>query len=604
MVSFILACLALLIGPALYQVFFKNSQALKGIDGFVFVTIAGLLLIHFFQDFNLKDGWTTFVLLLAGLLGPLLVERIFSSIQREVHFATLLLGAVGFLIHTALDGAALAPHEHGVTIDLSLAAAVVIHRLPVGLTIWWLLKPRFGALFASLGLLFAIGGTTGGFLLASSDLVRSLDYTFSWVQALVSGSILHVVFFRFHLHDGHAHGAHTHGEHCGQPKEKTQKSERATWISAEGFGNLLGLFFLALLFSLFDMESVHTHAGHGGEHQISVVQSFVGYALESGPALAFAYIAGIFIYGFFPERSIEWMKRGGSIQQSAKGMLVGLPLPICSCGVLPYYQTLVKKGAPPAAAVAFLIATPELGIDAVLLSFPLLGLNLTIIRLVASAAIAFVIAWLMSRVLKQKKALPVVVDSGERTAGEKLKRGVRFALFELVDTTAPWMLLGLLLAAIAGPLLEQVDLQLSNSLEVLLFASLGLLVYVCASGATPLVAAMIAAGVSPGAGLAFLLTGPASNVSTFGVFSELHGRRAAILFASLMIGAGVIVGLVTNFLLPEYGGAVSSHLHDHEHDNWYWMQIVSVILIGGLFLSSFIRQGGRQFFGHLLGDQT
>ncbi|MCB0330606.1 MAG: permease [Bdellovibrionales bacterium] len=598
-----LACLALIAGPLLYQLISQSSRALKAIDGFVFVSIGGLLLLHLLEESGHEVQIASLALLLLGFLGPLLLEKFFRRLENEVHIATMLLGAFGFLIHTALDGTALALDDGHPELgaNLSLATAIIVHRLPVGLTLWWLLKPRFGGLAAVLSLALAVAATIGGYSLAGVTVFESFEYTFPWVQAFVAGSILHVVFFRFHLHHSHEHSHHEGMEKIDVDKHAAHFVEAPltnSLISSEGFGNLLGLGLLLILAFVIPHD-------HEGDLVGPIWRSFSFLAFESAPALLIAYVAGIFIYGFFPESSIRWMRSGGSLLQAGKGMLVGLPLPICSCGVLPYYQTLVKKGAPPAAAIAFLIATPELGIDAILLSVPLLGLELTVIRLIASAVIAFVVAWILSHTMKARRSLPILEEGKGGSAFEKIKRGMQFALVELVDTTAPWMLLGLLLAAVAGPLVESVGSTLPPLIEVLVFSCLGLVVYVCASGATPLVAALLAAGISPGAGLAFLLTGPATNISTFGVLSELHGKRLALAFGGLMMLCAILVGYLTNMMLPNYASMLplaeeAAHHGHHEVPVW---RVIAVSVVGLLFLSSCLRQGGRKFFGHVLGDQ-
>ena len=85
------------------------------------------------------------------------------------------------------------------------------------------------------------------------------------------------------------------------------------------------------------------------------------------------------------------LARGGTFQQSLRGVAFGLPLPVCSCGVLPLYESLIRRGAPVAAAMAFFVATPELGLDAVLLSFPLLGESLTVARVVSAFIVALAV---------------------------------------------------------------------------------------------------------------------------------------------------------------------------------------------------------------------
>src|SRR5262249_52536105 len=114
----------------------------------------------------------------------------------------------------------------------------------------------------------------------------------------------------------------------------------------------------------------------------------------------------------------------------------------------------------------------------------------------------------------------------------RLAGGLRYGFGDMVDSTAPWILVGLGLAALLGPWLSAGGVEgVPRALEVPLFALIGMPLYVCASGSTPLAAVLIAKGVSPGAAIAFLLTGPATNVTTFGVLARLHSKKTAALFA-------------------------------------------------------------------------
>ena len=136
---------------------------------------------------------------------------------------------------------------------------------------------------------------------------------------------------------------------------------------------------------------------------------------------------------------------------------------------------------------------------------------------------------------------------------DKLLGGIKTGLGTLVDHTGPWILVGLVVAALVGPLVKDSWLAGSDPyLQVVLFAMLGIPVYVCASGATPMVAVLLVGGVSPGAALAFLLTGPATNVVTFGVITDLHGRKAAVFFCVMMASFAVAIGLAVNYLFPVF----------------------------------------------------
>ena len=110
------------------------------------------------------------------------------------------------------------------------------------------------------------------------------------------------------------------------------------------------------------------HAG-----TLGYAQRFLHLMLETSPALLIGYALAGALKVALPRASLGWVSRGGSLSQAVRGMAFGIPIPICSCGVVPVYQGLVKRGVPAAAGMAFLVATPELGIESLLLSIPLLG---------------------------------------------------------------------------------------------------------------------------------------------------------------------------------------------------------------------------------------
>ena len=293
------------------------------------------------------------------------------------------------------------------------------------------------------------------------------------------------------------------------------------------------------------------------------------------------------------------MERGGGASQAARGMAIGLPFPICSCGVVPLYRSLIQRGAPPAAAMAFLVATPELGLDAVLLSIPLLGPQVTVLRLVTAALVALLVGWWVGgRIRKAEPAEERPDPGGELPGtGRRLVAALRTGTGEVVDHTAPWIVLGLAVAALVTPFLESGWLGgLPPVADVLIFALLGFPTYVCAASATPLVAAFLATGLSPGAGIAFLITGPATNISTLGLISGLHGRRAAIAFAAVMVTLAVSAGIAVN---AAFGTLSVPSLAALTVEAPGVLQQAGLVLLAGLFLRSVVRRGPRAFVGEL-----
>ena len=353
-------------------------------------------------------------------------------------------------------------------------------------------------------------------------------------------------------------------------------------------GGLLGLAVVVLL-----LGSAHGHED-AGQHafQSRFIDTFVALTLESAPALLLAYLlAGIMSCAITPARA-NWLQHGSATTQSLKGVLFGLPLPICSCGVLPLYETLVRRGVPATAAVAFLIATPELGIDAMLLSLPLLGPQMTLARLVAAFGVAMLVALFVGRMVRARPAEQSTGPASEQTASmlQRLRDGLRYGLVDLFDNTMPWVLAGLLIAALVEPVLGHVLLrQIPRWLQVPLFGLIGIPLYVCASGATPLAAVAIYKGISPGAALAFLLAGPATNVTTFGVLRQLHGRRIAAVVGVSVTLAAMAMGWLVDLLAIEALLQLPGKGHQHASP----LQWLALAALACLSLLSLFRQGPR-----------
>ena len=568
----LVSLLALAIGPMLYQLAHRLKSMLAALDGFVFATIGGLVLLHLIPDSMERAGWWALVWALAGLLGPGLIERRLKGLAEQAHVVALLLALVGIGLHAFMDGWALVvPQEAGeVAHHHMLPMAVVLHRLPVGLTIWFLLRPLYGAgtALAALGLVAV--ATTAGF--ASSGILDMGSSGWGLFQALVAGSLLHVV---------------VHRSYPIAAQEISALRRRF----ASGIGGVAGL---ALLWSI--------TAEHGLAPTLRTASEiFYALARESAPALLLAYVAAGLVYGLLPEASIAWMSRGKNLSQAFRGVGFGLPVPVCSCGVVPVYRSLVHQRVPLSAAMSFLVATPELSFDAVMITLPLLGGEFTVVRIVCAAAVALVIGWGMGKLARLSKPITIAQGSeqGEGTTNnwQRFKEGMRSGLGEVVDSTAPWIIVGLAIAALMDPLLEGGWLVLiPPSAEVVIFALLGIPTYVCASGATPLVAVLVYKGVSPGAALAFLLTGPATNITTFGVLSDLHGRRIAIIFGGAIIGLAVGAGGLVNVFMPAID---VSPIAESEDLAWWSLEGVSLALLAGLFLFSLTRQGPRAFVGEL-----
>ena len=155
--------------------------------------------------------------------------------------------------------------------------------------------------------------------------------------------------------------------------------------------------------------------------------------------------------------------------------------------------------------------------------------------------------------------------------------------------------MGLLLSALLMPYIDREWIaSLPAGIDVPIAALIGLPLYVCATGSTPLAAMLLVMGLSPGAVLALMLTGPATNVTTFGVLAKLHGGRVAVVFALTMWIGAIGLGYLVNAFLPQPVVSGIGGIHEHTHSGWLWLG-----LLGAVFLFSLLRQGVRPFLERL-----
>lgn len=580
----IASLIALVSGPVLFAVSRRSDLWLRVADGFVFTAICGLVAVGILPVAVESAGFGALALAAAGFVLPRLFERNRVHNHR-VHAFTMQAVVLGLSLDAVIDGIGLAA-PGAATNAHTLPMAILVHRVPVSVAIWWLIRPEFGLTKALISLALIGVATVGGYMLGASAAWLSGPLS-GYVVGLIGGFLLHVVL----------HGFPGHKPLSGA----TPRIQRY----GEGLGALLGLG--VLVWTLSSEAAVHGH-GHGAGTE--TWHALYQLGLESAPSLLLAYLLSGLVYAFVPLAATAWMSQGHAVSQALRGMAFGLPIPICSCGVVPLFRTLTQRGVPPAAAMAFLIATPELGLDALILTLPLLGWQFMLVRLAAAAVVALVVGWAISHLVPATAVGDhtgsCACSSGGHDVldahpsggfGYKASQALRLGFVKVVDDTAPWIVAGLVIAATAVPLLEAPLLrQLPDWVEVLAFAALGLPIYVCASGATPIAAVLVAHGVSPGAALAFLLTGPATNVTTFGVIAGAYGRRIAVISAALIASLTIALGWMTNALLPARSLAVAQA---HGTHTALWPQL-ALLGMGLLFLASLVRQGPRSFMHHLI----
>ncbi|MFO7497457.1 MAG: permease [Desulfobacterales bacterium] len=253
----------------------------------------------------------------------------------------------------------------------------------------------------------------------------------------------------------------------------------------------------------------------------------------------------------------------GRFRSVFKAALLGIPLPLCSCGVLPAAATLKKQGANKGATAAFMISTPESGVDSIAVSYALLDPILTLARPLA-AFLAAATAGVATNLLEWPQKAegsgsggdPLQAPGLRKGIGTRLAEGLRYALTTIWADLAPWFFLGLLLAGGVMALVpaDWFGRHLGGGVPaMLLMLVVGIPIYICASASTPIAAALILKGVSPGAALVFLLVGPATNLASLTVLWRILGRRAAAVYLVVVAFSALACGLAVDALYASLG---------------------------------------------------
>jgi len=345
------------------------------------------------------------------------------------------------------------------------------------------------------------------------------------------------------------------------------------------------------------------------QHWASLLWEFMVAA--GGPLLFGFAIAGI-IGAYVPRSWISKQLGSGGIGSVFKASLIGIPMPLCSCSVIPTAAALRRGGASRGASASFAISTPEIDAPAISLTWGMLGPVMAIARPIASLASA-VTAGMLIDLLKDrappdkapepccesKKTASCCQSSGPKPEPRrhdepeaesccaskaetkcgcahqddpkpegKLLTAIRYGFLDMPRDLAFWLVLGLVLSALIAAALpaDALESWIGSGLAAKgLMLLIGIPFYVCATASTPLAAALIAQGLSPGAALVFLLAGPATNPATMGwVFKDLGGR-ALVIYLLVISGFAFGSGVMLDALIDAGSVAPVEAVHEHGH---------------------------------------
>ena len=299
---------------------------------------------------------------------------------------------------------------------------------------------------------------------------------------------------------------------------------------------------------------------------------------ESAPYLLIGFALAGLLKAIVPEEKVYRHLGGNSLKSVTLASLFGIPLPLCSCSVLPVATSLRRSGASKGATTSFLISTPETGLDSIGITYALLDPIMTVARPLGAFATAVftgsVVNLFVRRGWDGEAAVSPVepvehghdhghdhsavfspTGAGKRSAQEVGRESLSYAFGPLLDDLTNWLIIGLLVSGLIAVIVPDdffgsvIPAGFVSSVLMLL---IGTPMYICAAAATPVAATLIAKGLDPGAALVLLLVGPATNATTIAIIARLLGRRVLAVHLVGVTGSALLLGLLINFVYTYY----------------------------------------------------
>ncbi len=321
---------------------------------------------------------------------------------------------------------------------------------------------------------------------------------------------------------------------------------------------------------------------------------------EMAPYLLLGFIFAGLLHLLFPKKKIRKYMGQNNFRSILNASLLGVPLPLCSCGVIPTGISFYKHGASKASTVSFLISTPQTGVDSIFVTYSLLGLPFAIIRPI----VAFVTGLFGGLITKKIDSSSEEVQPGNGENDNEMPKGVfpkiremfRYSFIEFLQDISNWLIIGLLIAALISVFVPDdffADKMPNNFVGMLLILVIAIPVYICATASVPVAAVLMLKGLSPGAALVLLMAGPATNAATITMIAKVLGKKSLIGYLGAIITGAMLSGLfIDNFLPPDWF-RLSEHFGHMNHNHEMlpmWLKTGSAILLSLLILNGYLQK--------------
>lgn len=328
------------------------------------------------------------------------------------------------------------------------------------------------------------------------------------------------------------------------------------------------------------------------------------------PFLLLGFLLAGLMHVFVPNTLYSRYLSNNNFASVCWAALLGIPLPLCSCGVIPTAMSLRREGASKGATVSFLIATPQTGVDSIIATYSLMGLPFALVRPIAALLTALFGGALANmgetnhKTIASKNAVETnslaacnsIEQKKDTTFWHKCVAALKYGYVEMMQDIGKYLIIGLVVAGAITVLVPDsffalfADNSLLSMLLVLLFA---LPMYLCATGSIPIAVALMLKGLSPGAALVLLMAGPAVNFASMLVVGKVLGKKTLAVYLLSVILGSMLCGLAIDYLLPRSWFIMPwtemQQVVAHTH-SWLSFNSVCSVVMMGLLVHAFVQK--------------
>ena len=297
--------------------------------------------------------------------------------------------------------------------------------------------------------------------------------------------------------------------------------------------------------------------------------------LEMSPFLMLGFLISGLLYIVISKETIANNLGKPGALSVIKAAIFGVPMPLCSCGVIPVAASLYKRGASKGATLSFLISTPQTGVDSILITYGMLGPIFAMARPVI-ALITGVIGGLFTEQIISED-YTTSIKTNHKHPKKTLKDAIKYAFISLPQDIAWPLIKGILMAGLITLLIPDnffQDYGITGWSAMILMAVLSIPMYICATASVPIAAGLISSGIEPGAAFVFLMAGPATNIATISVIINTLGKKIVYIYLSTIFTCSIIFGaLINKFII------INLNSMHHQMNHNHWLNILSGLLL-------------------------